>query len=227
MPPYVFGLDLAKIRFSAFKSSNMFNGLSYLRSERFIVYQLAMIIVVCAESTATYAMSRYLDMQESLQSTYPGSYMYNNDIVGAASLTIFAGVWTAIVYGTLFFFLLFWPDSRETPFWAMVKKASAIFCTLVVLASCIWSTIVVTTKSAWISGVTSQLGKTVQPNVPLMYSHYAHNIAWIVLLWLGWIFVVASNVLVFIASRHHIRSDSDNISSSERALKEQNGSGRY
>jgi len=221
MAPYVFGLDLANIRFSAFKSSNMFDGRSYLRSQRFIFYQLAMIIVVCAESTATYAMSRYLDMQESLQRVYPNSYMYNNDIVGAASLTIFAGVFAAIVYGTLFFFLLFWPNSRETPFWALVKKISAIFCTLVTTAAVIWSTIVVTSKSAWISGVPGELSPSAQPHLPLKYSHYAHDIAWIVLLWIGWVFIVASNVLVFIAARYHLRRNSDSASASERALKDQ------
>ncbi|TFK53155.1 hypothetical protein OE88DRAFT_1677976 [Heliocybe sulcata] len=221
MAPFVFGLDLANIRFSAFKSANMFDGRSYLRSQRFIIYQLAMIIIVCAESTATYAMSRYLDMQSSLQRAYPSSYLYNNDIVGAASLTIFAGVFTAIVYGTLFFFLLFWPNSVETPLWATVKKISAIFCTLVTTAALIWSTIVVTSHSAWITGAPASAATSVTPRAPLDYSHYAHNIAWIVLFWIGWPFVVASNVLVFIASAHHISHDRDSTSASERGLKQE------
>jgi len=228
--PYVFGLDLNKIRFSAFKSSNMFDGRSYLRSQRFIFYQLAMIVTVCAESTATYAMTKYLDLQEAAQRMNPESYVWNNDIVGAVSLTIFAGVFTAIVYGCLFFFLLFWPDSRETPFWALVKKISATFCTLVVLAAAIWSTVVVATHSAYISGLTPTQYAALrnQLRVPLKYSDYPHNLAYVIMLWIGWVFCVISNVYVFIASAYHIKHDSETSSGTEKGLREpQAASGDY
>ena len=54
----IWGLDLNRIRFSAFKHSNMFDPKYYLRSQRFIAYQLAMIFTVVGESTATYTLDR-------------------------------------------------------------------------------------------------------------------------------------------------------------------------
>lgn len=55
----IWGLDLNRIRFSAFKHSNMFDRKYYLRRQRFIAYQLAMIFTVVGESTATYTLDRY------------------------------------------------------------------------------------------------------------------------------------------------------------------------
>jgi hypothetical protein len=56
----IWGLDLNRIRFSAFKHSNMFDPKYYLRSRRFIAYQLAMIFTVVGESTATYTLDKYV-----------------------------------------------------------------------------------------------------------------------------------------------------------------------
>ena len=55
----IWGLDLNRIRFSDFKHSRMFDPKYYLRSQRFIAYQLAMIFTVVGESTATYTLDRY------------------------------------------------------------------------------------------------------------------------------------------------------------------------
>lgn len=56
----IWGLDLNRIRFSAFKHSNMFDPKHYLRSRCFIAYQLAMIFTVVGESTATHTLDKYV-----------------------------------------------------------------------------------------------------------------------------------------------------------------------
>ena len=45
----IWGLDLNRISFSAFKHRNMFNPRYYLRRQRFLAYQLAMIFTVVGE----------------------------------------------------------------------------------------------------------------------------------------------------------------------------------
>ncbi|EPQ51693.1 hypothetical protein GLOTRDRAFT_132957 [Gloeophyllum trabeum ATCC 11539] len=206
MNPIVFGLDLRNIRPSAFKSKNMWNKAYHLRSERFILYQLAMVITVVAECLATYALDKYLHLQDHSQKRYPGVYVYNNDIVGATGLTIFAGVFNACVFGSIFFFLLFWPESRETPFWAAAKQVGAVVAMLSVLAASITSTVIGATHSATISGVdeATRQAITAEAEVPLKYSHYRYIIVYIVLLWIGWVFTLASTVMVFIASNYYL-----------------------
>ena len=54
----IWGLDLNRIRFSAFKHSRMFDPRYYLRSQRFIIYQLAMIFTVVGECMATYTLDK-------------------------------------------------------------------------------------------------------------------------------------------------------------------------
>lgn len=56
----IWGLDLRAIQFSAFKSSNMFDKRYYLRPERFVIYQLAMIFTVVSECLATYSLDKYV-----------------------------------------------------------------------------------------------------------------------------------------------------------------------
>ena len=107
----------------------MFDPKYYLRRQRFIAYQLAMIFTVVGESTATYTLdryalplrppttditvgarsesyrqlisryrNRYLELQKNVEAYQPGASLYNNDVVGTGSFTIFAGVYTATVF---------------------------------------------------------------------------------------------------------------------------------
>lgn len=55
--PVIWGLDLHEIQLWKFKSSYMFNTEYYLRREKMIVYQIAMIFCVCSESVGTAALS--------------------------------------------------------------------------------------------------------------------------------------------------------------------------
>jgi hypothetical protein len=41
---------------------------------------------------------RYLELQNDVSAYQPGASLFNNDIVGVAAFTIFAGVYTATVF---------------------------------------------------------------------------------------------------------------------------------
>ena len=64
----IWGLDLNRIRFSAFKHSNMFNPRYYLRRQRFVAYQLAMIFTVVGECMATYTLDKYVPYRQPITS---------------------------------------------------------------------------------------------------------------------------------------------------------------
>ncbi|KZT25583.1 hypothetical protein NEOLEDRAFT_1133578 [Neolentinus lepideus HHB14362 ss-1] len=210
MNPIIFGLDLRNIRPSAFRSKNMWNRAYRYRPTRFVLYQLAMTITVVAECLATYALDKYLHLQDHAQSRYPGVYVYNNDIVGATGFTIFAGVFNACVFGSMYFFLLFWPESRETPMWAVIKQVGAVVAMLSVLVAAIVSTVIGATHSASIHGVDEAIRQQIIADsaVPLKYSHYSYIIAYVVLLWIGWVFTFASTVVVFVASHYYLHHQS-------------------
>jgi hypothetical protein len=53
----IWGLDLKEIQWAKFKSSYMFNKAYHLRSEKMIVYQIAMVLCVVSESVGTAALS--------------------------------------------------------------------------------------------------------------------------------------------------------------------------
>lgn len=66
MAPVIWGLDLAEIKWSKFKSSYMWNNEYHLRRTKFIVYQLALIFCVVSESLGTAALSgKSTDLQHA------------------------------------------------------------------------------------------------------------------------------------------------------------------
>lgn len=219
----LWGLDLNQIRPSAFTARRMWAPRFHLRRTRFVVYQLAMILLVVGESVGTAAMSKYLDLQSYIEKAVPGVSLYQNDvrlslsvissacasaltntfqIVGVASFTIFAGVYTATVLGTMFFFNLFWPALPETKFWARTKLYSATFATLAVLGACISSTIIGAARAAhyeFAAGVDHAAAVQAIRDAgltfpPLRYKKYSYVIVWLVFIWVGWLFTVWRSV---------------------------------
>lgn len=120
-----------------------------------------------------------------------------------ASFTIFAGVFTATVFGTAFFFNLFWPYLPESKFWARTKLYAATFANAAVLGACISSTIIgasraahyefadsITDRAAAIQAV-QDAGLTFPP---LRYKDYNYVIVWLVFIWVGWLFTAWRSV---------------------------------
>jgi len=158
---------------------------------------------------ATYTLDRYLQLQKDVTAYQPGASLFNNDIVGVAAFTIFAGVYTATVFGTMFFFLLFWPALSETVVWYRIKATGAIFAVLAVFGAAISSTIVIATHKAYlIPSPTGDFGALQaafsHPQPPYAYKDYRFVYPWLVLTWVGWLFTIWSTVLLFKASRFHL-----------------------
>ncbi|KAF8315423.1 hypothetical protein DL93DRAFT_2196791 [Clavulina sp. PMI_390] len=220
MAPVIFGFDLADMRWSAFSSREMFSRRWHLRRERFIVYQIAMLICLAAECTATYSLAKYEKLQDHIED-WSGNVaaLYNDDIVASEVLTIVFCVFVATLFGADFFFLLFFPKKRYPSWYNSIRKGAAIFITGGVFAAVLMSTvrpssgfpapltnlrlaspqIVVASHQATISGVSldEAVGLVeVFSRPPLQYNKWAVNIAYVVLLWIGWLATLARYVFL-------------------------------
>jgi len=187
----------------------MFDPRWHLRKERFIVYQLAMLISLAAECTATYSLSKYEDHQTHIeQASNHSASVHNNDLIAAEVLTIVFCVFVATLFGADFFFLVFWP-SRSYPRWYnATRKGLAVGITMGMLAAALMSTIVVARNSEFITGVdmaTATQLTNLYFRPPLRYASWPTNVAYVVLLWIALICTIASTVLMFIATGHDER----------------------
>lgn len=205
----VFGLDLQAIKLSAFKGSNMFDRRYYLRPQRFITFELAMILTTVGDSLGSYCIDRYVRLQKAVRLYEPGATLYNKDIVAAGSLSICASTYTSTLFGILFLFLLFWPELPESRMWSMIKHWATVFATSVVFAASLLATIVVSHHHAYL--IPSRTGSYealhahfANPKPSYYYKYNAFAIAWVVLLWTGFFFSALSTVYVFRASRYHL-----------------------
>ncbi|KAF3904978.1 hypothetical protein AA313_de0201098 [Arthrobotrys entomopaga] len=190
----IWGLDLREIQWNKFASKNMFDRKWYLRREKMIIYQLAMISMVCSESVGTAALSAYVDQQSHLETLYPPSRVHNNDIVGIASFNIFMGVAVATIFGAAFFFDLFWPERHESKGVKLAWKISDIAACIGTFADALAYTVIVATHECSVDGVTGSrltqvLRESGRPN--WKYRKNARVVASVVLLWVGLVFTIA------------------------------------
>lgn len=105
----IWGFNLKEMKWSSFKSSHMFNGQYHLRSQRFIIFQLAMIICLISECIATYSLTKYEKLQGRIERGFNPARVYQNDLIDVEITTIVFCVLVATLYGTDFFFLLMFP----------------------------------------------------------------------------------------------------------------------
>jgi hypothetical protein len=80
MAPVLLGLDLAAVRFGAFKTSRMVAARWPLRARRLLAFQLAMVLTVIGESLATATLFKYLDLQTSIEYAVSGVSLYQKDV---------------------------------------------------------------------------------------------------------------------------------------------------
>lgn len=155
----IWGLDLHDMQWNKFKGSYMFNQVYHLRKTKMIVYQVAMILCVVSESVGTAALSGlppltppysfilkvladYVDQQSGIYLRSHGqANVHNNDIVGIFSYNIFVGIAVATIFGSGFFFDLFWPERHETPAVRMAWKISSVVVSFMALADAIALTV--------------------------------------------------------------------------------------
>ncbi|KAF8056491.1 hypothetical protein FPV67DRAFT_1530121 [Lyophyllum atratum] len=165
-----------------------------------------MNLCLAAECTATYSLSKYGDQQDNMErmSNHAAS-VHNNDIIDAEILTIVFCVFVATVFGADYFFLIFWPERRYPPWYNIARLVAALVVTLGVAAAALMSTIVVASHEVRITGVDAATAQHLAEyfyRPPLVYRHWAVNIAYVVLLWLGLVFTIASLIVMFLSVRH-------------------------
>lgn len=136
--------------------------------------------------------------------------VHNNDIVGIFSYNIFVGIAVATIFGSGFFFDLFWPERHESASVKLAWKISSLVVSFMALADALALTVscgkdvagertntesqqvIIATHSAHISGVSPEEAAfwfRADPKPNPVYRHYSYNIGSVVLLWPG---VVAS-----------------------------------
>ena len=158
-------------------------------------------------------ISDYVDQRDGIKSRY-GYHTSVRDIVGIFSFNIFVGIAVATIFGSGFFFDLFWPQRHES---LAVKKAwkicSVLMCFLtfadaIALTVCLYLDIIsphlpsltisvqviVATQRATIDGLTnSEAQQYFDMNGPPnpIYRKNAYCVASVVLLWLGMLGTIA------------------------------------
>jgi hypothetical protein len=218
------------MRWNAFKGRNMFQkGWSNYRRQRLIAYQIAMNICLAAECTATYSLSKYEDLQTHVQDyafTLVPPFqveLHNDDLIAAEVLTIVFCVFVATLFGADLFFLAQFPRRTYPKWYNYTRLALAVGITAGLLAAAIMSSVVIASHSAFITGAPAEMQQQYTDfffRPPLKYNTYAVNLAYVVVLWIGWVCTVAATVLMFMGVRHEMRygiaSESDGIPINEK-----------
>ncbi|CAO2653276.1 Nn.00g026870.m01.CDS01 [Neocucurbitaria sp. VM-36] len=201
----IWGLDLREMQWGKFKSSYMWNNEYHMRRTKFILYQLAMILCVVSESLGTAALSDYVDQQDFVAKQNPNATVHNNNYVGIASYNIFVGVYVATIFGSAFFFDLFWPERRESSSVKLAWRICSILACLFTLSCALAYTDIVAKGSAYVTGVNAaetQKLLAAYGGSPLRYRDNGRAIASVVFLWPGMIFTFVSTYLLWHSLAH-------------------------
>lgn len=83
----------------------------------------------------------YVQQQTFIQNQNSAARVDNDDIVGAASFNIFVGIAVAFIFGSAFFFDLFWPERHENRGVRVAWKICAVAVSLMTLASALVMTV--------------------------------------------------------------------------------------
>lgn len=156
-------------------------------------------------------MTDYIDQQRLVQVLDNRTYVYNNDYVGVASYNIFAGVFTAFIFGAAFFFDLFFPTRNEDHGIRVAWKACAVAAVIFQGASAFALTIITARRSGYVTGVSPEranelLGRfTKDGGAPLQYRDNGRALAAVVFVWPGWICVIIRYVAQDMSVRDVLR----------------------
>lgn len=84
----------------------------------------------------------YVDEQDGIQTRHGRqAHVQNNDIIGILSYNIFIGIAVATIFGSGFFFDLFWPERRESSSVKVAWKISSVVVSIMALADAIGLTV--------------------------------------------------------------------------------------
>ncbi|RFU28849.1 hypothetical protein B7463_g7492, partial [Scytalidium lignicola] len=204
----IWGLDLHDMQWSKFKGSYMFNNVYHLRRAKMIVYQIAMTCCVISESVGTAALTNYVDQQNDVSSLSGGrATVHNDDFIGMASYNIFVGIAVATIFGSGFFFDLFWPERHESKSVRLAWKICSLVVSIMALASVLGLTVIVASHTTFITGVSTTEAKQLRASIPFPPFKYRKNAKCVtsaVILWPG---VIASFASTYIMWKSHIHDD--------------------
>lgn len=201
----IWGLDLKEMQWGKFKNSYMWNNEYHRRRTKFIIYQCAMIFCVVSESLGTAALSDYVDQQDFVAKHSPGATVHNNDFIGIASYNIFVGIYVATIFGSAFFFDLFWPERHETPAVKLAWRICSVLACLFTLSAALAYTVILATKRAYVTGTDANTTERLLREYggsPLWYRDNGRAIASVVFLWPGMVSTFASTALLWHSLAH-------------------------
>ncbi|KAF1972006.1 hypothetical protein BU23DRAFT_581215 [Bimuria novae-zelandiae CBS 107.79] len=201
----IWGLDLKEMQWGKFKNSYMWSNMYHQRRTRFIVYQLAMIFCVVSESLGTAALSDYVDQQDFVTRNSPGATVHNNNFVGIASYNIFVGIYVATIFGSAFFFDLFWPERMESKPVKLAWRICSILACMFTLSAALAYTVILATKSAYVTGTDAANAQRLLAEYggsPMKYRDNGRAIASVVFLWPGMVATFASTALLWHSLKH-------------------------
>lgn len=133
--------------FSGLSSKSLMSTTPYYpyRRSRVISYQVAMLVGLAAECTATYSLDKYEDLQGHIETWFstPSRFVhvYQNDLIDVQIATIVFCVLTACVFGADFFFLAMFPRQRYPRWYNVARRVAAVVTALGMAAAALASVV--------------------------------------------------------------------------------------
>ena len=125
--------------------------------------------------TALLSCQDYVKEQNLIQRLHSSASVHNDDFVGIASYNIFVGIYVATIFGSGFFFDLFWPERHESKSVRFAWKFCSVLACVMCLADALALTVIVAKHSSTIAANTADqlaiakmvvnppLGTSIQP----------------------------------------------------------------
>ena len=132
-----------------------------------------------------------MDQQKFVSKLNSDVTVHNNNFIGIASYNIFVGIYVATIFGSAFFFDLFWPERKESQGVKIAWKICSVFACMLTLACALAYTYIVASQSAYVTGTNAANAQrllALYGGSPLKYSSNGRAIASVVFLWPGMIF---------------------------------------
>jgi hypothetical protein len=131
--------------------------------------------------------------------------VHNNAFVGIASYNIFVGVYVATIFGSAFFFDLFWPERHESAAVKLAWRICSVLACLFTLACALAYTVILATYTAWVSGTDAANAARLLRQYggsPMRYRDNGRAVASVVFLWPGMLATFASTALLWHSLSH-------------------------
>lgn len=93
----------------------------------------------------------YVKEQNLIEKLHSSAKVHNNEFVGIASYNIFVGIYVATIFGSGFFFDLFWPERHESKSVRFAWKFCSVLACVMCLADALALTVIVAMRRSTIT----------------------------------------------------------------------------